>query len=100
MHIAQLETDLAAKQKEFRAQYETLSQLAEKEQRESTDEERAKLQAILDDAKKVKARIDRAKGDRAMSEELEALYSAQSGKPTSRLVTPTFQQIQQVKSAG
>src|SRR5262245_36542153 len=58
MHIAQLETNLTAKQNEFRALYTDLSQLAESENRESTDEERAKLQAILDDAKKIKARLD------------------------------------------
>lgn len=100
MHIAQLEADLAAKQSTFRAQYETLSQLAEKEQRESTDEERAKLQAILDDAKKIKARIDRAKGDVALSEEMEALYGRTTSATSQqqRLVQPAT--IAQMKSAG
>jgi HK97 family phage major capsid protein len=77
MHIPQLESDLAAKQEAFRALYGKYSALAEQEKRESTDQERGELQAILDDAKKVKARLDRARGDRAISEEIESLYSKQ-----------------------
>src|SRR5262245_59521453 len=97
MNIAQLETDLAAKQTAFRALYGKYASLAEQENRESTDAERGELQTMLDDAKKIKGRIDRAKGDRAMSEELDALFNPQTVTRTSRVIPAS---VQQMKSAG
>jgi HK97 family phage major capsid protein len=83
MTIAQLESDLSAKQAAFRTRFDALGHLAEAENRESTDEERAELQALLDDAKKIKTRIDHAKGDRALAAEMEAMF------PTSAPQSPT-----------
>src|SRR5262245_785866 len=97
MKIAQLEIGLAAKQDQFRAKYETLSQLAEKEQRESSDAERAEMQALLDDAKKIKAKLDRAKGDRAIAEEMDALFTRQTQNAGGRV---QIYNTQQMKSAG
>ena len=39
---------------------------------------------MLDDAKKLKARVDRARGDRAIGEEINALYDRQTQRPRVR----------------
>jgi HK97 family phage major capsid protein len=93
MTIAQLEADLAAKQTAFRTRFDALGHLAEAENRESTDAERAELQALLDDAKKIKGRIDHAKGDRALAAEMEAMFPTSATQPAPsgrvRLATTT-----------
>ena len=99
-HVTQLETDLRQKQDAFRALYGKYAALAEQENRESSDTERGELQTLLDDAKKIKARIDRAQGDRAISEEMETLYGRATSASSSqqRLVQPAT--LAQMKSAG
>src|SRR5215471_12398377 len=98
-HVTQLETDLRQKQDAFRALYGKYSALAEQENRESSDTERAELQTLLDDAKKIKARLDRSKGDRAISEEMEALYGRTTAAiPSQQRVQPAT--LAQMKTAG
>jgi HK97 family phage major capsid protein len=99
MRIAQLETDLAAKQAAFHALHRDMTAIFDAENRESTPEERAKLQAVLDEAKAIKVRIDRAKSDQAMTAELDALYTkaaAPQAPITSRtgaIIRPTDKQV-------
>jgi HK97 family phage major capsid protein len=104
MRIQQLEIDLAAKQDAFRALHRDLTALFDAENRESTAEERAKLQALLDEAKAIKVKVDRAKSDAAMAVEIDALYQraatpiGQSNSilrsHTGAVVRPTERQIQ------
>jgi HK97 family phage major capsid protein len=104
MRIQQLEIDLAAKQDAFRALHRDLTALFDAENRESTAEERAKLQALLDEAKAIKVKVDRAKSDAAMTAEIDALYQRAATPPgqstsilrsnTGVVVRPTERQIQ------
>jgi HK97 family phage major capsid protein len=104
MRIQQLEIDLAAKQDAFRALHRDLTALFDAENRESTAEERARLQALLDEAKAIKVKVDRAKSDAAMAAEIDALYqraatpTGQSNSilrsSTGAVVRPTERQIQ------
>jgi HK97 family phage major capsid protein len=74
---------------------------AEKEQRELTDEERASVQAHLDEAKAIKAKIDRASGDAEMRAQIEALtggtqaLAVQSSQPARGRLLSMGQQFVQ-----
>ena len=97
-HLTALETELTEKQEAARALFGKYAVQAETEKRETTDAERAEIQALLDDAKKVKARVDRARGDRAIGEEINALYDRQTqGLGQARVQLATTGQM---KSAG
>jgi HK97 family phage major capsid protein len=65
MNIDALERDLSAKKDAIEAKLSAQMTLAEKEARVRTDEEKAELKALLDDANGIKARIDAAKNDQA-----------------------------------
>jgi HK97 family phage major capsid protein len=89
-HLAQLETDLVAKQAEAKTLLEkTMRACAdhvvtpasadgktpEVKGRLMTTEEKAAIQAILDDGKKIKSKIDGLQGDHNLQQEIERLTS-------------------------
>jgi HK97 family phage major capsid protein len=107
-HLAQLETDLKAKQaaakdlleKTMRACAETVvtpatATTAEVKGRLMTDQEKAAIQAILDDGKAIKARIDGATNDANMSAEIERLTA---GMTSTTANNQTAQRV--LKSMG
>ena len=85
MTIAQLETDLKAKTEEARVLYDAQTRAAEEHEekdasgkilskgRERTKEERAAVEAKLDEARGIKARIEAKKSDDKMLAELDRL---------------------------
>lgn len=92
MNISQLETNLREKQNAAKALLETQMRAAEAHVatpatatapavvgRQRTDEEKAAVQAILDEAKGIKARIDAAQGDANMSAEIDRLTAGMTG---------------------
>lgn len=83
-NIEQLEKDLEGKKQEGLALLKSTSTLAEKENREFTDDERKAIKAITDDGLAIKARISRARGDDQMLAEIERLTSgAKPATPSS-----------------
>jgi HK97 family phage major capsid protein len=91
--VVSLEKELANKQAEAAALLEKTCATAEKENRETTDEERAAVVKLLNEGKTIKAKIERAKGDQAISAEIESLFNKQTaGATTSKIVKPTLAQ--------
>lgn len=102
VNIAQLETDLKAKQKAasdlleatMRSCQDTVVKPAtattpEEKGRLMTDEEKAKVQALLDEAKGIKARIDGTQSQARMSEEIQRLTAGMTERPSGgRTSTP------------
>jgi HK97 family phage major capsid protein len=97
MNIAALERDLAAKSQAAKDLFEKQAKECEKEERVRTDEEKAAVQAKLDEAKAVKANLDRAKGDVALSAEIEKLVSVQ---PTTRTSPSNGERGKKLRSMG
>lgn len=81
INIDALQRDKDKKLEEAKSLFASTSKKAEEEKRETTDEERAKVQGLLDEAKGLQSRIERAKGDQAMGDEIEKLLGQQ---PTNR----------------
>src|SRR5262245_52121011 len=85
MNIDALRRDLAAKQAEARKKFETVSTAAQTEDRLTTPEERASVQALVDEASAIKAKIDRVESDAALGRAIEALVAPDSGNGHSNL---------------
>jgi len=92
MNITQLETNLREKQTAAKTLLETQMRACEAhvvtaatatapevKGRQRTDEEKGAVQAILDEAKGLKARIDAAHGDANLSAEIEKLTAGMTG---------------------
>ena len=86
LNLATLERELDAKRTEGLNLIRELSAVAEAENRVLTDEESARIQAIADAGKDIKAKIERLKGTRAVNEELERLMGPQVTRPAATRV--------------
>jgi HK97 family phage major capsid protein len=78
MNIQALERDLAAKQQAARDAFEKAAKLAETEARAMTDDERASVQTLVDEANAIKAKVDRLKADAQMLVQIDQLASGQT----------------------
>ncbi len=97
-NVDAMERDLTTKKNAIEAKLKEQMQLAEKEDRARTPEEKAAVEEMLADARKLKARIDAAKGDTALLAELARL---ESGTSRSVVQLPTAAEVKQVmKSIG
>ena len=85
MNIQMLERDLAAKQQAARDLFAKTATLAESENRAMTDDERAAVSTIVDEANAIKAKVDRAKADAHMLVQIDQLAS---GNGDSQLTRP------------
>ncbi|HEY1106692.1 MAG TPA: hypothetical protein VGE78_11140, partial [Agromyces sp.] len=75
-------TRLEAELKEATAQAKAVMNTAEKENRELTAEERTTVQGHLDEAKTLKAQIDRIDGDAEMRKTIDALQPKETSAAT------------------
>lgn len=80
MTIAMLEQALEGKRTEGLALLDKTARAAEAENREWTDEERTALKAIETDGQALKAKLQQAKGDAEIADQLEKLVSPLGGK--------------------
>jgi HK97 family phage major capsid protein len=85
MNITLLQTELRAKQAQALSLFEKHAQLAETENRVTTDDEREAVQALVTEADGIRAKIARASGD---SEQLAAIQRLSQGIGLQP-VTPT-----------
>lgn len=94
MNIQALERDLAAKQQAARDAFEKATKLAETEGRALTDDERASVQTLVDEANAIKAKIDRAKADAQMLVQIDQLATGQTlaTRPDSGSARPATRQ--------
>lgn len=81
LNIATLEADLKTKTAEGLALIKATCTKAEAENREMTAEERTAINAISDDAKEIKAKLSRARGDTETAAEFERMLNASTTKP-------------------
>jgi HK97 family phage major capsid protein len=93
-NIAVLEADLKKKQAAALALFESNAKTAHEENRETTDEERAAVQALVTEAETIKGKIARAKGDDDQRAAIERLSQGiglvphtgpAAGNPAARL---------------
>ena len=73
MNIAALQRDLDAKKAEGSSLLARTMETAEKEDRASTADEKAAIDTITADARKIQAQILRAEGQQSLSAQIEAL---------------------------
>lgn len=83
MNIAALERDLAKIQTRARALFESTAKTCEAEDREFTPEERAAVQAIIDEGKPIKAKLDRLKVDASMREAIDQMLGEEAARQTA-----------------
>ena len=88
MNIDQLKRDFAAKQDAARARFTAITQLAEQEQRATTEAERAECRTLIAEAEDLKQRIARAESDAAMGRAIEALAPVQRPGPIATAAGP------------
>jgi HK97 family phage major capsid protein len=100
MNIAVLERELEQKQTTAKALLTKHSQAAEKRGDELTDDERKEVQGALDEAKIVKAKLDRAKGDQSLQAEIDALLGEQDRRRVSAAEAAKEQTGRERRSLG
>jgi HK97 family phage major capsid protein len=83
-NLALMERDLATKKAAIEKTLGDQLQAAEKEKRERTDDEKKAVDTMLAEAKSFKARIDAAKGDRTLMDEIARLTSGTSANVVQR----------------
>lgn len=88
MNHAALERDLAKIQSRARALFESTAKTCEAEDREFTPEERAAVQAIVDEGKPIKAKLDRLKVDASMRESIDQMLGEEAARQTSTAASP------------
>jgi HK97 family phage major capsid protein len=96
--LAALEDQLAEKAKAAKELFDTQAKTCEAENRVRTDDEKAAVQKILEEAKGIKSQIDRAKGDQAMNAEIERMLGEQAKNRTSAI--DAFNANRKPKSLG
>lgn len=89
MNIDALKRELVTKQAAAAARFKTVTATAHDENRLMTDEEKASVQALVEEATKLKAQIDRAESDAQIGKTIEGLVPATF--PTTAMTprTPT-----------
>jgi HK97 family phage major capsid protein len=75
MNLDALSRDLAAKRDAARTTYAAATKAAEKDNRDLTADERQSVQALIDEANAIKAKLDRAETDAAMGRTIEGLVA-------------------------
>lgn len=83
MNTQQLQRDFREAQTRAKALLDRATQQAADEGRTTNDHERAAIQAVVDEAKNLKARIDRATSDASMSEAIERMTGGLSATPSN-----------------
>jgi HK97 family phage major capsid protein len=103
MNIAALQTDLKTAQAAALSLYEKHAQTAEKENRATTDEERAEIKALVDKAEGIKAQLVRASGDAEQLQAIQRLTAGVGLTPATLVPAPNGKRLtmgqQFVKSA-
>lgn len=89
MNIAALERDLAKIQSRASALFASTAKTCETEDREFTPEERAAVQAIIDEGKPIKAKLDRLKVDASMRDQIDQMLGEESARQTSSAASPS-----------
>jgi HK97 family phage major capsid protein len=87
LNIAVLQADLKTKQTAALSLYEKHLQAAEKDNRATTDEERAAVKALVDEAEGIKAQLARAAGD---TEQLAAIHRLSNGEGLTPVHAPAL----------
>lgn len=98
MNIEALRRDLAAKQEAARTLFAKHAATAQKAERAMTDDERNEVQAIVDEANAIKAKIQRFESDATMSATIEGLAAgvapgALAPRGAGAIVAPSRAQI-------
>lgn len=83
LNVVALERDLAKLQAEGKELFAKHAKTAEAEDREMTDAERGEIQAVLDKAKPIKTKLDRAKADSSMLEQIDAMLGEESTRQSA-----------------
>lgn len=97
MNIAAMERDLAAKKGAIEALLTKQMEAAQNEERERTDDERKDVDALMAEARSLKARIDHAKGDDSIRAEMAKWVGSSS---TAQAVDATALTTAAPKSLG
>lgn len=89
MNIQALERELAKIKERAAALFASTAKTAEKEDREFTDEERAAVQAIIDEGKPIKAKLDRAKADASMRDQIDQMLGEETARQSAAAARPS-----------
>jgi HK97 family phage major capsid protein len=93
LNLAKLERDLEAKKQEGLTLLAKTAKLAEDDDREMTDEEKAAIQAITSEGAALKDKIARLKGTEAINEQLNQLTASALTRPAPRVLKSLGEQF-------